>query len=82
MLGIICGQRRNVRGVSMVEYAILLALICLISFGIVAMLGSNVKASFEIANCIGPGQGSGNGNGGGNGGGIGGGTGGGTCRGN
>jgi hypothetical protein len=64
----------------MVEYAILLALITLVSFGVIATLGQHVKTAFGIANCIGPGQGSGNGNGG-NGGGIGGGTGGGSCQG-
>jgi hypothetical protein len=65
----------------MVEYAILLALIALVSISVISLLGTTVKNSFQVANCVGPGQGSSSGNGGGGGGGIGGGTGGGQCQG-
>lgn len=71
---------RSNRGVSMVEYAILLALITLVGLAVVSTLGTSVKHSFQTVGCIGSGQGSGNGNGGGSGGGIGGGTGGGSCQ--
>jgi Flp pilus assembly pilin Flp len=80
MAGISRNHRRT-RGVTMVEYAVLLALIALVSFGVVSALGGHVKGAFQSVGCAGSGQGNNNGNGGGNGGGIGGGSGGGRCQG-
>lgn len=56
---------RNTRGATMVEYAIVLALIALISIGTISALGSSVNHGFKtVADCMGSGNGNGNGAGG------------------
>lgn len=47
------GLVRCKRGVTIVEYAILLAMIALVGIGIVKVLGSNVRNSFASVSCNG-----------------------------
>ena len=55
---------RHSRGVTMVEYAVLLALMAAVCIGAVSALGSSVNKSFRtVAGCSGHGGGNGNQNG-------------------
>lgn len=55
----------NTRGATMVEYAVVLALIALISLGTITAVGSSVNHGFKtVASCMGSGNGNGHGSGG------------------